>query len=178
MAVNIPTDPPQVIDASTLFTNTLGATYTASSLDDTVATVAVSGTMVSIMPVGVGYTRITITCTIGDESASQEQAIVVQNPPTALPAFGTDMLITVKMGGGLNMNLCTKSTDYTIDNTRFTGIGRMMGIGPVRVSDERDQRKNFEIKLAVDDTVAGLFDAIQQVGGAPVEVTYYNELEP
>lgn len=178
MAVNIPTDPPQVIDASRLFTNNAGAVYTADSSDDRVATVAVSGTMVTVTPAGVGYTRITITCTTGDESDSASFGVVVNNPPEALPTFGTDMLITIKMGGMLNMNLCTKSTDYEIDNTTFTGLGRMMAVGPIRTTDERDQRAQFEIKMIVDDTIAGLFQAIQQVGGAPVEVTYYNEVMP
>ena len=179
MAVNVPTDPPQVIDAATLFTNTAGATYRAESSDTRVATVAVAGSMVTISPVGVGYARITITCTApGGESVSQQQPVTVRNPPEALPTFGDDMLVTLKMGGALNMNLCTKSTDYTIDNTTFTGLGRMMAIGPVRATSQRDQRGQFEIKLIVDDTVAGLFDAIQQVGGAPVEVTFYNEILP
>ena len=67
------------------------------------------------------------------------------------------------------------SYDYTIDNQLYDGIGKLMAFGPVQVSEERDKAGEFQLKFVVDDTILGLSEAIQQVGAAPVTVTFYNE---
>ena len=179
MAFTLPTDPPLIIDANTLFTNVAGAVFTAESNNTNAITVTVSGSTLTLTPVGVGGAVITVTATVGtgDDAriATTNLLLTVDPPPAPRQAYGPGMLITVDIGEPMDLHVCSMAYDYTIDGQRYAGVGRMMGIGPVQVSQERDEPRRTEIQLIVDDDVPGLSAAIQQIGAAPVTITYYNE---
>lgn len=158
------------------------ATYAITSSDPQIATAAISETgNVTITPVAPGITTITVTRTDDDGvAATQTYAYQVDAVPRVPQDsdYSDQMLLTVDIGGPeyeIDLHLCSLDYDYTIDGQTYTGIGRMMGVGPVTATPERDNTGTVEIKLAVDDTIDGLREAINQIGGPPVVVSYYNQ---
>ena len=75
--------------------------YTATSSDEMVATVAVSGTEVTVQPVGVGTTTITVTATEADAAnrGATQSAGVTKNTPRAEEVVATQRFeVTVESG--------------------------------------------------------------------------------
>ena len=95
--------------------------------------------------------------------------------PQARQAYREPFLICVDIGGDVDLHVCSYPDDVTIDGQTYIGLGNFMGIVPVTATGERDNRSSMEVRMIVDDTVAGVADAINAVGGPPVMISIYNE---
>ena len=84
------------VDAAMYFSENTGATYAAMSDMPMYATVAVSGSIVTITGVAEGTAMITVTATSGAVEATQEFMVTVEAANTAPTMVGTIAAVTVK----------------------------------------------------------------------------------
>ena len=99
----------------------------------------------------------------------------VDTPPEARQAYREPFLICVDIGGDVDLHVCSYPSDVTIDGQTYIGMGNFMGIVPLTATGERNNRSNMEVRMLVDDTIAGVNDAINTVGGPDVVISIYNE---
>lgn len=120
---------------------------------------------------------------ISGQQQAQERSVFtfttqVADPPVARAAYREPFLICVDIGGDVDLHVCSYPDNVTIDGQEYIGMSRFMGLVPLVATGQRDNRSGMEIRMVVDDTVTGLADAINAVGGPPVTISIYNEKEP
>ncbi len=134
---------PQTVNVATNFSDLDTLTFTATSDNTAIATVAVMGSVVTITPVAVGTTTITVTATdTAGQTVEQTFSVTVTNP--APTATGTMDNITdlVENGTPRNVEVATNFSDpndtltftATSDNTLIatvTVMGSVVTITPV-----------------------------------------------
>lgn len=187
-------DPPIVIDNPRKFFQWTGqGTISATSSNTDIATVAYDATAntLTITPVKGGWVEIAITLTYplapsgGIGAAGQQSptmgteeiafSLLAADPPEARQAYREPFLICVDIGGDVDLHVCSYNENITIGGQEYIGMGRFMGLMPLSATGQRDNRSGMEVRMVVDDTVTGLADAINAVGGPPVTISIYNE---
>ena len=106
------------LDAATYFTGTVD-TYTASSGDDTKATVGVAASFVTVTGVAVGTADITVTAT--NTGGSAEQTFTVTVTPAAPTASGTINAVSVAVGTMQDVDVSSAFTGTVDSYTAVSG---------------------------------------------------------
>ncbi len=110
------------VDVSANFSDPDGdeLTYTATSSDTTVATVATEGAMVTITAVGAGEATVTVTATDpGDLSATQEFGVTVEESNEPPVAEGTIDDVTVVAGSEVSVDVTANFSDPDGDDLTY-----------------------------------------------------------
>ncbi len=171
---------PQTVEVATHFSDTDALTFTATSDNTAIATVAVRGSVVTVTPVAVGTTTITVTATdIASQTVEQTFSVTVTNP--APTATGTMDNITdlVENGSPQTVNVAGKFSDLdtltfsaTSDNTAIatvTVMDSIVTITPVAVGKAtitvtatdiagQTAEQTFSVSVQADDVTTGTAD--------------------
>ncbi len=125
---------PQTVDVADKFSDLDTLTFTATSDNTAIATVAVMDSVVTVTPVAAGTATITVTATdIAGQTAEQTFSVTVTNPsPTATGTMDniTDLMVN---GSPQNVNVATKFSD--LDTLTFTATSDNTAIATVAVMD-------------------------------------------
>ena len=147
------------MDVSGYFSDNTGATYSATSSDDTIADATVSGSMVTIMGKAVGTATITVTADVSGYKATQEIAVTVSpaavTAPTNVTATNTGLEVTVNWEGGDNATkgivaLVTRKADgaWDIDNAVYDPTD---GTSPFKVNMSTRPAGTYTVLVLVGD---------------------------
>ena len=113
--------------------NTL--TYTASSDDTNVATVSVSGSLVTITPEGAGDTSVTVTASDGKLTATQSISVSVAAPNRAPVAVGSISSYTLIAGGSVvRVDVSGNFSDPDDDTLTYTASSDDTNVATASVS--------------------------------------------
>ena len=125
----------QSVDVSSAFTDPTNLTFTAASSDATVATVAVTGSMVTVTPVLHGTTTVTVTGTGGGgSSTTQTFTVTVANRPPQ--AAGTLPALSLRAEDGAGtVDVSGAFTDPDNDALTFTAASSDETVATVAVAN-------------------------------------------
>ena len=113
--------------------NTL--TYTASSDDTSIATVSVSGALVTITPEGTGDATITVTASDGELTATQNISVSVAAPNRAPVAIGTISSYTLIAGGSVvRVDVASNFEDPDDNTLTYTASSDDTSVATVSIS--------------------------------------------
>ena len=119
-------DSPQTVNFSSYFSDPDDDTlsYTAVSADTRVATIAMSGAIITITPTAEGTTTVTVTASDGSLNVAQTLVVVVSPPPNRAPvASGTIVPVTLTAGDSpTNLDISNYFSDPDEDRLSYTAV--------------------------------------------------------
>ncbi len=126
---------PQTVDVADKFSDLDTLTFTATSDNTAIATVAVMDSVVTVTPVAAGTTTITVTATdIAGQTAEQTFSVSVTNPAPTATGTMDNMTDLVKNGSPQTVNVATNFSDPN-DTLTFTAMSDNTAIATVAVLD-------------------------------------------
>ncbi len=125
---------PQTVNVATSFNDPNDTlTFTATSDNTAIATVAVMDSVVTVTPVAVGTATITVTATdIAGQTAKQTFSVSVTNPAPTATGTMDNMTDLVKNGSPQTVNVATNFSDPN-DTLTFTAMSDNTAIATVAV---------------------------------------------
>ncbi len=137
-------DSPRNVDVATNFSDLDTLTFTATSDNTAIATVAVMGSVVTITPVAVGTATITVTATdTAGQTVEQTFSVAVTNPAPTATGTMDDITDLMENGSPRDVNVASNFSDLdtltftaTSDNTAIATVavmGSVVTITPVAV---------------------------------------------
>ncbi len=174
------------VNAATYFTGTVD-TYTASSSDDTKATVSVAATFVTVTGVAAGTAEITVTATNTGGSVDQTFTVTVTAAANQAPVFtdGPDATREVPENSGANVNVgaAVAATDpendllsYSLGGTDAGSFDIDGGTGQIKtksgVTYDYEMKSSYSVRVSVaaaggDDNIDVTIN-LTDVNDAPV----------
>ncbi len=125
---------PQTVDVADKFSDLDTLTFTATSDNTAIATVAVMDSVVTVTPVAAGTATITVTATdIAGQTAEQTFSVSVTNPAPTATGTMDNMTDLVVNGSPRDVNVATKFSD--LDTLTFTATSDDTAIATVAVLD-------------------------------------------
>ncbi len=125
---------PQTVDVADKFSDLDTLTFTATSDNTAIATVAVMDSIVTVTPVAVGTTTITVTATdIAGQTAEQTFSVTVTNPAPTATGTMDNMTDLVANGSPQTVNVATNFSD--LDTLTFIATSDNTAIATVAVMD-------------------------------------------
>ena len=124
------------VDLSSYFTDPDGdrLSYSGSSNDTRVATVAVVGSRLTIRPVGPGSTTVAVTATDPDRlTASQDVAVTVQAGANRAPTGRPIPAQSMTQGGAVDLDLSSYFSDPDGDALTYAGASNDTGVATAGV---------------------------------------------
>ncbi len=188
-------DSPRNVDVATNFSDLDTLTFTATSDNTAIATVAVMGSVVTITPVAVGTATITVTATdTAGQTVEQTFSVAVTNPAPTATGTMDDITDLMENGSPRDVNVASNFSDLdtltftaTSDNTAIATVavmGSVVTITPVAVgtatitvtaTDTATQTATQTFSVAVTNpapTATGTMDNITDLveNGTPRDV--------